>query len=302
MDEYLDAFRKEASPDGDKPPETLFHYTNSTGFLGIVQARCVWATHYRHLNDAQELSSGTAMIQEVATELSSDTALHPAYNGLFRDLAEHHGRLPLDSWYEPYIASFSEDGNQLSQWRAYGDNGAGVSLGISLEASIELPATPKLAVAILQCVYDEAAFRKLVRLTFLKIASQLEAYIKAYATSQSDVDAFVRLALTITMQHIALLAPRYKSKWFREEKEWRMITFARVDKEEELTKYRTARWGLVPFLEIPLAPVNSLIPLNEVYIGPTQDAARGVKSAEMFLKHRGYLSAVVTESGIPFRG
>lgn len=35
-------------------PELLYHYTTQDGLLGILENACIWATHYRCLNDASE--------------------------------------------------------------------------------------------------------------------------------------------------------------------------------------------------------------------------------------------------------
>ena len=36
-------------------PEKVFHYTDSSGLLGILNSGVLWATHYRFLNDSSEL-------------------------------------------------------------------------------------------------------------------------------------------------------------------------------------------------------------------------------------------------------
>ena len=35
--------------------DRLFHYTSSNGLYGILESGCLWATHYRFLNDNQEI-------------------------------------------------------------------------------------------------------------------------------------------------------------------------------------------------------------------------------------------------------
>jgi hypothetical protein len=49
----LSAWRADSMDDHPVPP-LLYHYTDATGLLGIVQSRAIWATHIRYLNDAQE--------------------------------------------------------------------------------------------------------------------------------------------------------------------------------------------------------------------------------------------------------
>jgi hypothetical protein len=33
----------------------LYHYTNEQGLYGILENQCVWATHYKFLNDYSEI-------------------------------------------------------------------------------------------------------------------------------------------------------------------------------------------------------------------------------------------------------
>ena len=35
-------------------PEILYHYTDKNGLFGILENECIWATHYRFLNDISE--------------------------------------------------------------------------------------------------------------------------------------------------------------------------------------------------------------------------------------------------------
>jgi hypothetical protein len=38
-----------------KADDRLFHYTSAAGLYGILESGCLWATHYRFLNDNREL-------------------------------------------------------------------------------------------------------------------------------------------------------------------------------------------------------------------------------------------------------
>jgi hypothetical protein len=45
---------KEVVNDSAKPEGLLYHCTDQKGLLGILKDKCIWATHYRFLNDASE--------------------------------------------------------------------------------------------------------------------------------------------------------------------------------------------------------------------------------------------------------
>ena len=35
-------------------PDTIYHYTNLNGFMGIVQNKCIWASDWQYMNDPAE--------------------------------------------------------------------------------------------------------------------------------------------------------------------------------------------------------------------------------------------------------
>lgn len=133
----------------------LFHYTDESGLKGILKSQCLWATHWRYVNDAKELESfreefprlvdpmlGHPRVKRSlkkyginARSLHSDgsNALREA---LHRKMDDMHAVL-LNSdltrqCFEFYIASFCthegcysgiREHGLLSQWRHYGKNG-----------------------------------------------------------------------------------------------------------------------------------------------------------------------------------
>src|SRR5688500_7033729 len=63
---------------GDELTDTLWHYTDSAGLLGICATKQIHATHVEHLNDKRELIHGEELIADVAQSMlrkSSGNAL-----------------------------------------------------------------------------------------------------------------------------------------------------------------------------------------------------------------------------------
>lgn len=48
----------------DALPESLYHYTDAAGLLGILDNNSLYATHVAYLNDSQELAYGMQMAVE----------------------------------------------------------------------------------------------------------------------------------------------------------------------------------------------------------------------------------------------
>ncbi|MFN2397803.1 MAG: hypothetical protein ABR543_04055 [Gemmatimonadaceae bacterium] len=95
--------------------------------IGILQSRSLWATNIRFLNDATEFQLALDLLDELLeqkVEAASSRYDRALYSVLKESLSEAG-----DS--EVYVASFSEDGDQLGQWRAYSPAASGYAVGIT---------------------------------------------------------------------------------------------------------------------------------------------------------------------------
>jgi hypothetical protein len=106
-------------------PLNLYHYCSNASFLSIIENKSIWASEF---------------------SLSNDTLEGKWIRRIFGECYEDHGL----SWFESHeilsefdgVLSFlgaagfcmSEDGDLLSQWRGYADNGEGVSIGFKAES------------------------------------------------------------------------------------------------------------------------------------------------------------------------
>ena len=145
-----------ASPElWEKHPE-LFHYTTEGGVFGILESQCLRATHWRHLNDKEEIRQFLGPLPELLRpafrrqyeELAKTNeplqvlrkhganleSLHyedakTMANAMYATLLSDDSEIPL---FDVFITSFcTPDGDYkevrnhglLSQWRHYGANG-----------------------------------------------------------------------------------------------------------------------------------------------------------------------------------
>ncbi|MFL0278165.1 DUF2971 domain-containing protein [Mycobacterium sp. SMC-19] len=113
-------------------PDTLYHYTDIYGLEGIYRSGELWATNALYLNDTSEVELGLNVVE--CQLLDQQTALHVEHlERIERGLGAPPGLDELKTLQEIvnearrliecYIVSFSENGDQLSQWRAYGKDG-----------------------------------------------------------------------------------------------------------------------------------------------------------------------------------
>jgi DUF2971 family protein len=95
-----------------QPDDYLYHYTTPEGLMGIVKNQELWATSVFFLNDIAEFKHGIELGRDHLealfnnTEKTKDTTI--------------------------YVCSFSEEPDDLSQWRAYCPMG-GFAIGFPKE-------------------------------------------------------------------------------------------------------------------------------------------------------------------------
>lgn len=98
------------------PGEVVHHYTDSATALKILQARTLWLTAPWHLNDPRE-----------GADFMDFLVAHGSAAGLEPGVAEKACDLLAKHLF--YVTCFSEEGDLLSQWRAYAKDAQGMSIG-----------------------------------------------------------------------------------------------------------------------------------------------------------------------------
>ena len=106
----------------------VYHYCSPQAFLQIIEKKCIWLSSTNNMNDSTEGRWFISIVKRVLDEHKNE-------------LGEEWCKTViggLDNNYKPnYIACFSKNGDSLSQWRSYAQDGAGVSIGLD-DQKIEL--------------------------------------------------------------------------------------------------------------------------------------------------------------------
>jgi Protein of unknown function (DUF2971) len=117
--------------EANKINDTLYHYTTVAGLKGIIESESIWFTDFRHLNDPSEVEHGMELCRDTI-KLSLRKPGQDGRVGLFLDMPADFMRLDnFSRALEYFIGSFSQASDDLGQWRAYGDNGRGVAVGLA---------------------------------------------------------------------------------------------------------------------------------------------------------------------------
>jgi Protein of unknown function (DUF2971) len=196
----------------DVPKKLLYHYTDQNGLLGIIKSKQIWATHHQCLNDTQEFLYAKELVRKelerrIPTASASDQSLLDVMSTALNGPGTEDVNL--------YVASFSEEPDSLSQWRAYGGSTSGFAAGFKCERLV-LPEAFVLA----PCIYDPA---KQSRVVDAIVSEVLDRQLKGGLIPQENI---VRVMLLFELHAFALILKHPK---FAEEKEWRIVSRVMMD-------------------------------------------------------------------------
>ncbi|GED73319.1 hypothetical protein PFL02_01690 [Pseudomonas fluorescens] len=204
----------------------------------------------RFLNDSQEMNDGVKYVVDVlradVPDFQLDEKFTAAATEFLIETFDDHVSKYMDD--EPtFVCSFSEAGNQLSQWRAYG------SYAIEFDRTIM-----ESELDLFQCLYDEAEKKayasEMVHDAIQGLAADL---IKSNGVFGSDFMNYSSL--------LVRTASIFKDESFYEEREVRCAIDVALPTTE--LKFRCKGGVLIPYVVVnfPLEAIKA------IHIGPMRD-------------------------------
>jgi Protein of unknown function (DUF2971) len=277
-------------------PETLYHYTNQTGFLGIIRSRQMWLTHTQYLNDRREFSHAVDLAKE---EVGNRLSAEPTASNKEILLAMKNALEPNVATINVCVCSFSKASDSLSQWRAY-SRPSGFAIGFPSNFLREIAQNGLFYFA--PCVYEEQEQRQIIRAI---VDEAVEDVLNPKSeSSESEFDYLERSGDLVSYLH--LYAPLLKHESFKEEEEWRIISpplFNHIDGYD----FREGRSLIIPYYKLRLKDASDEFRISDVVVGPTLDEERSLNSTINFLMHEGIIKvfpprpAPVRSSRVPYR-
>jgi len=305
MDRWLDILKDEPARMVDTP--ILHHYTDAFGVHGIVSSNCLWATATQFSNDLSEIDYAVSVAIEIIEEMWGSKKNMGPWEQL---LAAHLAQLlatPLHTFGQPFIVSFCEDGDLLSQWRAYGHS-SGFSLAFSplrQDDKSQLICTDGFRTMVKRVVYNGEKQRARLRFILRHLIQLVNGFSFA-TTSPTGASAHIELSLLLILE-LTDWACTVKHKAFSEENEWRIITYPKgatlVGTKPE--SYKGVSVRPTPKLLLPymtLEPTSGKrLPLIEIRCGPSQFQKQSARAMNILLRNHGHAHVPVTLSGVPLR-
>lgn len=277
-------------PDG----ELLYHYCDAEAFLAICTSKKMRFSDIFSMNDFMEMHWGYRVWEKAASALIDTVGRE--FLDKIDEVFHNSGIFGL-----VVTSCFSLDGDVLSQWRAYADDGQGYAIGFNARHLIQLPTRP------LRVLYDEDAQVQEVK----KIVASLH---KVEKTADEQYGSDFREICHILAYDLAAL----KNPAFSEEKEIRLIhllDFNKSNSSLRLTDAGGYAFGKesegvsvqfrmkdnvpTPFIELDFTDNGNINPVKQVIMGPRNDALPSAIS--IFLETTGIGSVDVKKSKASYR-
>ncbi|HHW34152.1 MAG TPA: DUF2971 domain-containing protein [Paracoccus solventivorans] len=275
-------------------PAHLFHYTSAEGLIGIVTSGCFWLSDSNYLNDTQELKEFADYIENVifnmaVNEGNSLTLKCEDERRYLQELGKH----ARSAWPGIFIASFTEERDLLSQWRAYCRANAGYSIGVPTETLYRSARAREFW--LVPCVYDH-------REKFIAAREVVEFFLNQLREGKCGVEPSEEI-----VQSFRLTVTRYgavfKHRAFSEEKEWRIISSPMWCRPG--VKFRAGVNSVIPYVELSFK--NELMQDDDIskhliaVVGPTIDYGSAAQSCQWLVQENFPNRCAFSRSEAPYR-
>lgn len=197
------------NPDGE---ELLYHYCDANAFLSICTNKKIRFSDVYSMNDFLEMHWGYSIWEQVASDLIEE--LGEEFTNTTDQIISESGLLGTLT-----ACCFSLEGDVLSQWRAYADDGKGYVIGFSAEALTRLPVRP------LKVQYDKS-----------KQINELTAIMRALYSTEVSEEIKYGNDFFRHCNGIAFDLSSFKNPAFVEEKEVRLIHLLTFERSNNFLK------------------------------------------------------------------
>jgi hypothetical protein len=265
-------------------PELLYHYTDQKGLLGIIENKCLWATHSQFLNDLSEHQIAFyALQQKIKTERKDNWAV---LQSRFLRTRQMKGI---------FVSSFSHEkqADSLTMWRGYSSPTGGYSIGFDRLVLNDIAkrlftSGEKGLVELGKCLYVDPEDLNLAENIEKMVESDWkESLERMSASASNDLLKNALRSMPIDIMEYVKLAALAKHKAFEEEKEWRIVITVEEGPRSNRIKFRQGKSMAVPYVEFSWKDSGLPNPIRRVVVGPTPNKGEAVWAVKMLLERNG---------------
>ena len=229
----------------------LYHYCSNRTFESIVSKKQLWMCDICNSNDYSEIRILLPGLFFVAEDLYNSSPFPFKYKGLdnldairllLTEMEKYITKAYNNGFLTSFVSCFCENGDILSQWRGYANDGRGCSVGFSLEELkkycennskiLRLEQVDYIDKNQLDNIVNEKAQELIDRIKNIREENkQLFSKFEDFAGKFQDECIFFTLSTHV--EKIIMNSLKYKWNSFSEELEWRVF-FSSISKDEKM--------------------------------------------------------------------
>jgi len=248
------------------PPDVLWHYTSGATMIEIIKSGTLFATQIACVNDTTEFRYSVELLIEAFRRRRPTATNADEIALLDYILANISTDTGANEW---FVACFSLQRDDLSQWRAYsgGENGCAIAFDArALIPSIRMPTF------FLGPVNYDAALH--VQIVDAVAAATVRFFLQGLTAAARTRTGWMQSFLTAWVVVIGYIAPVLKHPAFRDEREWRIFHPLQATDRPHM-QYRQRRTLMSRHLPLrlfrPGVPDDpKLMPIIEIMVGPSR--------------------------------
>jgi hypothetical protein len=278
----------------------LWHYTTGPSLISILESMSLYSTQLSCLNDSTELRYAAKHFQEaLRTKRKAITSA-----GLPADLLDgaleyfkEDPAFPMQAVVPQFVTCFSDEPDDLSQWRGYGTGENGYAIGFKAKYLWGIRDA-----ALVRINYDTTLHTSLA---LRAVDAMVDFFLEAVGKyAPADLRAFGKEFLDAWDAAIIMVAPLIKDAGFKKEQECRIVKGFCID---ELAQLKFIQKATLMSRHLPLQPPagNAFapyrLPIDEVMVGPCRHPQIRRTTVDTLLRQKGYPSGLVSISKIPFQ-
>lgn len=279
----------------------LYHYCSNESFFNIIKSRKIRLSSLSLSNDSSEGKVIFKRLKEIATD---HKLKEEQISGLINSIHLNH-------IFEGLGFCLSGKPDILSQWRGYANNAQGVSIGFSkkyLEALADYYGSTFSGFRLYEVQYSKKKQKELLEPYFEKAKALIDK--GALNTPMMSLllghdyeerrRQYIKDRFELNMQSLDLLEVLFilKSDAFKEENEWRLISFLTKGLESDDCSFLPIKDKLKPYRSFELQELN-FNPIKKIILGPKNKTPDFVISK--FLKQNGFKNVTVSRSKASYR-
>ncbi len=286
----------------------VYHYTSLTALISIIEDQCLWATNAFFLNDKSEFKHGVNIVKETLDSITNEESQN-ILKAIGTQIEEVFNA-------EKYVTCFSKKGDLLSQWKSYGNNGTGVSIGFFPH---KLISSLLGSISGKDIIYD----RKKQDNSIIAIINEAVEFFKPKLNEFEWQDGqYLKAVGAIVVQLLQNFITGYKDPAFEEEQEYRIEFDSNKNLKNSMDKnfkifFRANEKLIIPYTKIytkskehsnnkaqdneAINQTITKLPIEEIIIGPSPNQDDIINGLQKLLKENLYLSVKIIKSKVPYR-